>query len=212
LDPNDEHPPHDVSKGEQFLFQVWKSVSESPAWNSILLIITYDEHGGCYDHVLPPSGAVTPDAASNPGKEQFSFDRFGVRVPTVLVSPLIQAGTVFRSNTATPYDHTSILATLRDWLGIADTDMLPSRRVAAAPNLAQVLTLTVSRKDMPVITPPETTTAQTPLIPLLNDLQRALVAGTALRFGMDVPKVMAQIKTHQDAVNFFKRRISAAGL
>jgi phospholipase C len=133
-------------------------------------------------------------------------------VPTVLVSPLIQAGTVFRSNTATPYDHTSILATLRDWLGIADADMLPSRRVAAAPNLAQVLTLTVSRKDMPVITPPEITTAQTPLIPPLNDLQRALVAGTALRFGMDVPTVMAQIKTHQDAVDFFKRRISAAGL
>jgi len=211
-DPNDEHPPHDVSKGEQFLYQVWKSVSESPGWNSILLVITYDEHGGCYDHVLPPLGAVTPDAASNPGKEQFSFDRFGVRVPTVLVSPLIQAGTVFRSNTATPYDHTSILATLRDWLGIADADMLPSRRVAAAPNLAQVLTLTVSRKDTPVITPPEITRSQTPLIPPLNDLQRTLVAGTALRFGMDVPTVMAQINSHQDAVDFFKQRISAAGL
>lgn len=65
--PNDEHPPHDVSSGEAFLLQIWQAVSTSPQWNQILLIITYDEHGGCYDHVLPPSGAVTPDKASNPG-------------------------------------------------------------------------------------------------------------------------------------------------
>ena len=91
LDPNDQHPPHDVSKGEQFLYQIWQAVSESPGWNNILLIITYDEHGGCYDHVLPPMGAAPPDAASAPGKAGFSFDRFGVRVPTILVSPFISS-------------------------------------------------------------------------------------------------------------------------
>ena len=59
-----------------------------------LLIITYDEHGGCYDHVPPPWGAAPPD--NDTGEFGFDFTRFGVRVPTVLVSPLIPAGTVFR--------------------------------------------------------------------------------------------------------------------
>jgi phospholipase C len=212
LNPNDEHPPHDVSKGEQFLYQIWEAVSESPGWNNILLIITYDEHGGCYDHVLPPFGAVTPDRASKPGKGGFSFDRFGVRVPTVLVSPFIQAGTVFRSNAAVPYDHTSILATLRDWLGITDAEMLPSGRIGAAPNLAQVLTLTVPRKDKPAITPPLSTPVQTSVALPPNDLQKTLVAGTAHRFGMDAPTIMAQIKTRQNAIDFFKRRTSVARL
>ena len=73
-------------------------------------------------------GAVPPDAAGTPGDEGFGFDRFGVRVPTILVSPYIQAGTVFRSPTSVAFDHTSILATLRDWLGIPNAAMLPSRR------------------------------------------------------------------------------------
>lgn len=210
LDPNDEHPPHDVSKGEQFLYQIWEAVSESPGWNNILLIITYDEHGGCFDHVLPPMGAVTPDAASRPGHKGFLFDRFGVRVPTVVVSPFIQAGSVFRSNTATPYDHTSILATLRDWLGLSKADMLPSERIAVAPNLGHVLTLAQPRVDKPAIAAPRIATTQTPLSLPPNDLQKTLVAGAARRFGMDPQIVLAQIKTRQHAVDFFKRRISMA--
>jgi phospholipase C len=212
LDPNDEHPPHDVSKGEDLLYQIWKAVSESPGWNDILLIITYDEHGGCYDHVLPPLGAAIPDAASNPGKQNFSFDRFGVRVPTVLVSPFIQEGTVFRSNTLVPYDHASILATLRDWLVISDTDMLPSGRIAAAPTLAQVLTLASPRTDKPAVMPPQTTSVQTALSLPPNDLQKTLVAGTARRFGLDATTVLAQIETRQHAIDFFKRRMSVARL
>ena len=92
VDPNDEHPPHDVVAGEQFLYDIWQAVSQSPAWPETLLMITYDEHGGTYDHVHPPFGAATPDAKSNPGQEGFTFNRFGVRVPTVLVSPWIQGG------------------------------------------------------------------------------------------------------------------------
>jgi len=67
IEPNDEHPPHDVSQGEQFLLRVWKMVSGGKDWNSTLLVITFDEHGGCYDHVEPPP-AVPPDAASDPGR------------------------------------------------------------------------------------------------------------------------------------------------
>ena len=208
--PNDEHPPHDVSSGEAFLLQVWQAVSTSPNWNSTLLIVTYDEHGGCYDHVQPPPGAATPDQASNPGQESFRFDRFGVRVPTVLVSPYIQAGTVFRSNTNVPYDHTSILATLRDWLDIGPKDMLPSKRIAAAPTLEQVLTLATPRTSLPTISPLPITPQPTPLSLPPNDLQKSLVAGSARRFGLDPAEVLGQIQTRQHALDFFKARASMA--
>ena len=105
VEPNDAHPPHDVEAAEQFLARIWNAVSASPCWNETLLIITFDEHGGCHDHVFPPTGAIPPDAASSAGDEDFGFDRFGVRVPTILASPYIQAGTVFRSPTTVPYDH-----------------------------------------------------------------------------------------------------------
>jgi len=209
IDPNDEHPPHDVNAGEQFLFAIWQAVSSSKAWNNILLVITYDEHGGCYDHVLPPWGALTPDAASDPGQEGFSFNRFGVRVPMVVVSPFVKPGTVFRSNTATPYDHTSVLATLRDWLGIPANKMLPSARIGAAPNLAQVLTLT-EPAPLPKISPPASAPVTTTLALPTNDLQKSLIAAAARRFGMEPAAVLAEIKTRQQAVDFFGRNKKAA--
>lgn len=209
-DPNDQHPPHDVNAGEAFLRAIWAAVSASPGWNETLLIVTFDEHGGCFDHVLPPFGAVPPDTASKPGDQGFGFDRFGVRVPAVLVSPYIAAGTVFRSPTAVPYDHTSILATLRDWIGIPAASMLGSARVAAAPNLAQVLTLDVARTDLPYIPTPVPVTAQPAMTAAPNDLQRSLVSGSARRFGMDPAEAIASIPTRAHAVEFFKRRAAHA--
>ena len=208
LEPNDQHPPHDVQAGEAFLHAIWTAVSTSPGWNKTLLIITYDEHGGCYDHVLPPGNAASPDAASEPGDAGFGFDRFGVRVPVVLVSPYIAEGTVFRSDTGVPYDHASILATLRDWTGIGAADMLPSKRIAAAPTLAQVLTLATPRTDLPQIAAPGTDWQQPPLSAPLNDLQKSLVSGSARRFGLDPATTLNNIKTRQHAIDFFKGRPS----
>jgi phospholipase C len=205
LDPNDQHPPHDVAAGDEFLYRIWQAVSQSPAWNNILLVIMYDEHGGCYDHALPPTGAVTPDSASNPGKQNFKFDRFGVRVPVIVVSPYVKAGTVFRSNTSTPYDHTSILATLRDWLVIPNASMLTSARIKAAPTLEQVLTLAAPRVDKPTIAPPQTPPAPTSLALPPNVLQKSLLKGSARRLNMDPLALLAQIKTRQHAVDFFKQ-------
>jgi phospholipase C len=205
VDPNDQHPPHDVGAGDQFLYQIWQAVSQSPAWNHILLVIMYDEHGGCYDHVLPPTGAITPDIRSDPGKEGFRFDRFGVRIPMVVVSPYVQAGTVFRSDTAVPYDHTSILATLRDWLTIPDSLKLTSARIAAAPNLNQVLTLSTPRVDKPTITPRPTALAQTPLTLPINSLQKSLVTGAARRLTLDPRMLLDRIPTRQHAADFFQQ-------
>ena len=139
---NSQHPNYDVALGEQLMHDVYEVLRASPTWSSTLLVITYDEHGGCYDHVPPPGGAVPPDAHRGP--TGFDFTRFGVRVPTVLVSPLIAAGTVFRVPAGgTPLDHTSILKTIEKRWGMSPL----TKRDAAAPDFAAVLTLAHPRTD-----------------------------------------------------------------
>lgn len=178
---NDEHPPHDVGLGEKFLLRVWNAVSTGKNWNNTLLLITFDEHGGCYDHVEPPP-AKPPDASSNPGDEGFRFDRYGVRVPAVLISPYIESGTVFRSPTAVPYDHTSILATLRDWLAIPPGKMLTSQRVKDAPTLANVLSRSAPRTDFPVIAASEAAAKTKMTFIAWNDLQSAMFTAHRRRY------------------------------
>ncbi|MBV9765065.1 MAG: hypothetical protein JOZ48_09500 [Acidobacteriaceae bacterium] len=141
---NSEHPDYDMSKGEKFLHDVYYALFGTPVWNQTLLIITYDEHGGCFDHVPPPENAVPPDNSA--GELGFDFTRFGLRVPTILISPLIAAGTVFRTTSSTPFDHTSILATVEERFGLASL----TARDAAAPHVGDVLTLTTPRTDDPL--------------------------------------------------------------
>lgn len=142
---NSQHPNYNVALGEKLIHDVYYAVRNGPAWNQTLLIITYDEHGGCYDHVSPPINAVPPD--NSVGEYGFDFKRFGPRVPTVLVSPLISAGTVFRvAVNSMPFDHTSILKTIETrW-------NLPSltARDAAAIDVGDVLTLAAPRTDDPL--------------------------------------------------------------
>lgn len=202
---NDFHPPSDVAAGEAFLGQIWKAVSTSPAFKETLLVITFDEHGGTYDHVPPPGNAVPPDGASNPGEEGFTFNRFGVRVPAVMVSPYIQAGTVFRSDGAAPLDHTSILATLRDWLQIPEAQMLSSARVKAAPNVFQVLSLGTARTDVPQIAVPLAPQAVVQPDQPLNDLQRSVISAVAIRYGMAPAQVLQEVGTRGAAVGFRSR-------
>jgi phospholipase C len=139
---SNQHPPYNVALGEQLIHDVYETLRAGPGWPQTLLIVTYDEHGGCYDHVLPPSGAVPPD--NSVGEFGFDFTRYGVRVPAVLVSPLIEAGTVFRVPAGTtPVDHTSILKTVQQrW----DLPSLTARDTAA-PGLGGVLTLAAPRTD-----------------------------------------------------------------
>jgi phospholipase C len=150
---NSQHPNYDVALGEQFIYDVYRAVRDGKNWESTLLIITYDEHGGCYDHVPPPQGATPPEASL--GENGFDFTRFGVRVPTVLVSPLIEAGTVFRvPDDATPLDHTSILKTVEQRWNLPAL----TARDAAASGIGQVLTRSAARKDDPLanVRPPST--------------------------------------------------------
>jgi phospholipase C len=144
---NSQHPVTDVSLGEKLIYDVYQAVRGGPGWAKTLLIITYDEHGGCYDHVPPPGGATPPDNHQGDADHlNFDFTRFGVRVPAVLISPLIPKGTVFRASRGV-IDHTSVLKTLQDrWPSIKPL----TKRDAAAPGLGDVLTLTSARTDDPL--------------------------------------------------------------
>jgi phospholipase C len=153
---NSQHPNYNVAAGERLIHDTYYALRESPQWQQTLLILTYDEHGGCYDHVPPPWGATPPDDSA--GEFEFDFTRFGPRVPAVLVSPLIEAGTVFRvPEGATPLDHTSILKTLENRFGLAAL----TARDAAASDVSAVLTLATPRSDDPLagVTVPSSTLA-----------------------------------------------------
>jgi phospholipase C len=93
LPANDDHPSHDVANGQMLVKEVYESLRASPQWNETLLVITYDEHGGFFDHVKTPFVNIpSPDGNTGPAPYFFKFDRLGVRVPTIMVSPWIKKG------------------------------------------------------------------------------------------------------------------------
>jgi phospholipase C len=203
---NSQHPNYDVALGEQLIHDVYYALRDGPAWNQTLFIVTYDEHGGCYDHVPPPTGATPPD--SSVGEYGFDFRRFGVRVPTVLVSPLIVKGTVFRvAAGATPLDHTSILKTLEQrWKLPALT-----ARDAAAQGVGDVLTLKTPRTDDPlkgVVVP--ASTGRNPSAKLPSHLQK-LYAAQLSQTGVPDRTFESRkdLKTNKDYAGYIKERLAA---
>ncbi|HWK09883.1 MAG TPA: alkaline phosphatase family protein [Vicinamibacterales bacterium] len=95
---SDQHPDHHVLEGERFIASIYNALKANTAlWRTTAMLVTYDEHGGIYDHVppppCPPDGFVAQPDATSTGKP-FLFDRLGVRVPAVLVSPWVSRGTV----------------------------------------------------------------------------------------------------------------------
>jgi len=139
---NDWHPIHGVVHGDVLIADVYKALRNSPLWERSMLIVATDEHGGLYDHVLPPP-AVNPDGKSSP---EFAFTRLGIRVPAVVASPWIEKGTVSQ----TVYDHTTLAATARDLFGLKES---LTKRDAAANTLLPLLTLAAPRTDAPLDLP-----------------------------------------------------------
>jgi phospholipase C len=189
--PNDQHPPHIVTLGEQLIADVYNCLRNGPDWTQTLLIITYDEHGGCFDHVPPPAGSSPSTTPSQP----FNFDRYGVRVPAVIISPYIRQATVLRPTGDIPYDHTSILATLRKRFNLGAP---LSNRDAVAPDLEAVLTLDTPDnlgpdhiEALPYVATP-TELSQAKAIPL-NSMQKSLL-DLSKRLPADVLSLEEHIK------------------
>jgi phospholipase C len=156
-------------RAQRLLAQVYNEVRKNPAlWNSTILIVNYDEHGGFYDQEIPRA-AVPPDSH----RTQYTFDRFGARVPALLVSPWVGKG-VFSER----LDHTSLLRFLIDRWGLAElTD-----RVRAATSIGGAIQ-GVARSDTPesVTIPPlavPTAAAAPELNKPMNEQQKALLVFT----------------------------------
>ena len=125
---NDDHPPHTTVRAQALLAHVYNALRGNDSlWQSTLLVVVYDEHGGFYDHVLPPN-AVPPDNHRSP--EGFAFDRLGVRVPALLISPWVGKTLIHEE-----FDHTSLLRYLSDKWGL---DPLTDR-VAQARSIASAI-------------------------------------------------------------------------
>ena len=154
LQGNDYHSPAWVGPAEYDLNELYNALRSSAYWDQMLFIITFDEHGGTYDHTPPPV-TVRPDAS--PTVRPFDFQRMGVRVPTILVSPYVQPGTVFRApdKSKFDFDHTSIIATILLWADIKPSAANLGKRVALAPTFDQVLSITGYDNSPTFTVPPE---------------------------------------------------------
>ena len=106
---NDDHPPHNVMKAEKLIADVYNALRSNPdLWKSTLLVVLYDEHGGFYDHVVPPA-TIAPDSKTT----DWPFNQLGARVPAILVSPKCA-----RRVEHTQFDHTSLLRYLQEKWGL----------------------------------------------------------------------------------------------
>jgi phospholipase C len=144
---NSQHPKDDVTRGDRLLKTIYETIRNSPLWGNSVLIVTYDEHGGFYDHVPPPQTIAPGDAITDPGNNtnNFDFKQLGVRVPAVIISPLIPKGVI----DSTIYDHTSVLATVESIFGL-----LPlTERDKQAQTLNHLFSLTTPRNDAPATLP-----------------------------------------------------------
>ncbi len=134
-------------RAEKLIADVYNALRGNEAlWRSTLLVVFYDEHGGFYDHVEPPAAPVPDDYVAVVNYKDgtvrpFKFDRFGLRVPAILVSPWVRTGVEH-----TQFDHTSVLRFLIDKWGLAE---LPSKRVKEAKSIAVALTGKAERTDTP---------------------------------------------------------------
>ncbi len=227
---NSMHPLDDVTRGERLIKDTYEAIRNSPHWESSVLLVVFDEHGGFYDHVAPPSAIPPGDVVVDPGNSRhgFTFDQLGVRVPALVISPLIKRGVIDH----TEYDHTSLLATVQRLFGIKAM----TRRDAAANDFLHLFSLATPR-DTPATLPEPALSgfkcedlaeviegdleealkktlgkrADMDIIPasfygFLQVAYRKLLLATPLRFGNErkqLEKQFQAVRTHKEAIQFF---------
>ncbi len=169
----DDHPHGDVRNGEFTMNEVYQAITSSPAWARTVLVITFDEWGGFFDHVPP---RTAPD--TDPGLTGLR----GFRVPTLLISPYAQRGAVAHQT----YDHTSVLKLIEWRHGLAPL----TPRDAGAANLAEVLDLT-----RPNLSAPHWTVNKVPALPCLLAGRQPLGAGATGSVAATRPATTSQAAT-----------------
>ena len=223
---NDMHPEShpfqlfgrsNVEQGEKLVYEVYSALRNSPDWEKILLLILFDEHGGCYDHVCPPSTqdcqlAISPDGVVIPtnqsGGTGFQFDRLGVRVPAIIISAYTPQGKILN----TTFDHTTVLSTVVNCFGLPTANL--GARQAVAGDVSEALSLPAPRQDRPDIPLPGAATIGvatrasalgTAIVhansKVLSGLQKKILVGAAKRLGMtrDQQKAIASVQTAFEA-------------
>jgi phospholipase C len=186
--PNDQHPPYDIRYGEAFIAEIYNALQASPKWKNTMLVITYDEGGGTYDHEPPP---VAPMPHAKKHGQKFPFDRYGTRVPAVVVSPYIKPGTIFRAKPgAQPFDHTSIIATLRNLFDLGGELTLRDKH---APNLLGLLSKSPDNLGVQ-IKPPELPEPMGKAVHPIGPLEKALLLTAAILPDMSEIQDIAEVK------------------
>jgi phospholipase C len=140
----DDHAPSAVKGGQEFLLEVYHALTLQPKiWKSLVTVVTYDEHGGFFDHVSPPSVQTDPPADARYTR---AFSTLGVRVPSMVLSPFVESKTVYSGD----LDHTSILKFLAQKFtpGIPYSDEVEKRPVGS---VLDILNLDVGRTDIPIV-------------------------------------------------------------
>ena len=147
---NDDHPPSDIRAGQELVLNVYSALAGNPeAWKRTMLVITYDEHGGFFDHVNPDKevGAPEDDRAAD------GFNAYGPRVPAIVVSPWVEPGSTAldADGNKIVFDHTSLIRTILERFCRHDDGTIPNMgtRVANANHLGHLLT-----RDVPLDPPP----------------------------------------------------------
>nr|BAK03111.1 predicted protein [Hordeum vulgare subsp. vulgare] len=208
LPGNDDHPSHDVSEGQRFVKEVYEALRSGPQWEEMLLVVTYDEHGGFYDHVpTPVVGVPSPDGIVSRAPYLFNFDRLGVRVPAFFISPWIDPGTLVHTPSGpqptSQFEHSSIPATLKKLFNL---NTFLTKRDAWAGTFDTVLTRDTPRTDCPVTLPEplklRQSTVATEQAPI-TDFQAQLVQLAAvLTKGKGKDKLLVQGMTVADAAKY----------
>jgi hypothetical protein len=200
---NDQHPDHDVAVGESYLKDIYEALRASPQWNETLLVLTYDEHGGFFDHVPTPLNVPPPgDNESSYPDKGFLFDRLGVRIPTLLVSPWIKKGVVASAPEPSQkpfanseFELTSIIASTRKLLPVLNATPALTKRDAWAATFESFLgVLDEPRTDCPMHLPAPPPFARMSFEEAgqpINSLQQDIMAMHAHLAGVPFPSHIA---------------------
>jgi len=209
----DQHPDHYVLAGDQFIWDVYKAIRANDAvWRSTLLLVVWDEHGGIFDHVPPPTlpyGDGTPEKPFRVAQPPFAFDRLGVRVGAVVVSPYVNPGVDH-----TLFEHASIPATVTQQFVGDPRDHAPFTREKNANTMLKLLAPIPPRQDWPDYKPvPKPTRAQLLDGPAssfqlehIHELRAALA-----QILPDTARALdpAVVKTHSDVTRFVTQAMTA---